>query len=107
MVAWAAWLRVLSDRGGGSVKAPGFITYPVCVLVDGGSVHGRRVLLVGPWCFYSFHLNPGEKSMLRSDGDDVHGRALTGGTVLESSVQHFRYTSFRTIAPRGGVLRRL
>ena len=31
MAAWAAWLRVLSDWGGGSVEAPGFITYPVCV----------------------------------------------------------------------------
>ncbi|XP_044349676.1 uncharacterized protein [Triticum aestivum] len=45
MAAWAAWLRVLTDRGGERGEAPGYITYLVCVLVDGDGVHGRRVLL--------------------------------------------------------------
>ena len=47
MAARAAWLRVLADRGDGRAEAPGYITYPVCVLVDGDGVRGRRVLLAG------------------------------------------------------------
>ena len=37
----------MMDRGGGSVEASRYITYPVCVLVDGDDVRGRRVLLAG------------------------------------------------------------